>query len=382
MSANSSKSSKGAQERVEELEAQVKYLQSQLAQLMEEKRRWTRTPIPFHVEESDEEANNYQVNSSDEEVPRRKRQGSNLEDFRVEIPEFEGKLDPDHFLDWLQTIERIFEYKEVPEENKVKLVALKLRKYASIWWANLTAKRARNGKGKIRTWAKMRDKLKAKFLPSHYVQDNYFKLHHLKQGTKSVEEYTREFEQLLLKCDLREDDAQTMVRYLSGLDESIAHVVELHPYSSLDDLSSLAYKVEQQKKSKGKGTLSRPPSRPYSTTKPPYYPPKPQNPPQTKNAPPTVPNPSTKAPPKPKDKIRCFRCQGLGHIASECPNKRIISLAEYQASFEEPHDHQEDEEGENYEEENVEEVEEGPDEGELLVIRRPLSGFATHDNME
>ena len=37
--------------------------------------------------------------------------------------------------------------------------------------------------------------------PSHYVQDNYLKLHRLKQGSKSVEEYTREFEQLLLKCD-------------------------------------------------------------------------------------------------------------------------------------------------------------------------------------
>ena len=69
------------------------------------------------------------------------------------------------------------------------------------------AKRARKGKGKIRTWTKMRDKLKSKFLPPHYLQDNYLKLHHLKQGTKSVEEYTREFEQLLLKYDLREGDA-------------------------------------------------------------------------------------------------------------------------------------------------------------------------------
>jgi len=135
----------------------------------------------------------------------------------------------------------------------VKLVALKPRKYASIWWANLVAKRARKRKGKIKTWSKLRDKLKSKFLPSHYLQDNYLELHHLKQGTKSVEQHTREFEQLLLKCDLREDDAQTLVRCLSGLDEHIAHVVELHPYTSLDDLSSLAYKVEQEKKSKGKG---------------------------------------------------------------------------------------------------------------------------------
>jgi len=65
-------------------------------------------------------------------------------------------LDPDDFLEWLQTVERIFEYKEVPEDKKVKLVALKLRKYTSLWWTNLLAKRVRQGKVKIRTWEKMR----------------------------------------------------------------------------------------------------------------------------------------------------------------------------------------------------------------------------------
>jgi len=53
-------------------------------------------------------------------------------DFRVEIPEFEGQLNPDDFLDWLNTAERVFRYKEVRDDKKVKLVALKLRKYASI----------------------------------------------------------------------------------------------------------------------------------------------------------------------------------------------------------------------------------------------------------
>ena len=176
----------------------------------------------------------------------------------MDIPEFEGQLDPDHFLDWLQTVERLFKYKDISDDKKVKLVALKLRKYASIWCANLVATRVRKGKDKIRTWIKMREKLRSKFLPSHYLQDNYLKLHRLKQGPKSVEEYTREFEQLLLKCDLREDDPQTLVRYLSGLNEYIAHVVELHTYSSLDELSSLANKVEQQRKIKGKYLTPKP----------------------------------------------------------------------------------------------------------------------------
>jgi len=148
---------KDARERAE-LEAQVKYLQTQLGQLMKERRRWIRGfNSPGEREEPLEarEEDMRQVSSSSEEgdevgSPRPRRE-SHL-DFRVDISEFEGQLDPDLFLDWLQTVERIFEYKDISDDKKVKLVALKLRKYASIWWANLVATRVRKGKGKIRTW--------------------------------------------------------------------------------------------------------------------------------------------------------------------------------------------------------------------------------------
>ena len=61
--------------------------------------------------------------------PRRERRyTTNSNDFKVDLPEFEGKLDPNDFLELMQTVERIFEYKDVPKDKKVKLVALKLRK--------------------------------------------------------------------------------------------------------------------------------------------------------------------------------------------------------------------------------------------------------------
>ena len=84
----------------------------------------------------------------------------------------------------------------------------------------------KNGKGKMKSWRKMKGKLKGKFLPSHYLQENNSKLHHLKQGSLSVEEYSRAFEELLIKCVLKEDEEQTFVRYLGGLDERIVHVME------------------------------------------------------------------------------------------------------------------------------------------------------------
>jgi len=67
----------------------------------------------------------------------------------------------------------------------------------------LLSKRGRKGKGKIWTWEKMKSKLKDCFLPP-YVQVSYSKLRILTQGPMSVEECTKEYEKLLIKCDLQE----------------------------------------------------------------------------------------------------------------------------------------------------------------------------------
>ena len=36
----------------------------------------------------------------------------------IYIPEFEGKLNPEEFLDWLSAVERVVKYKDVPEDKK------------------------------------------------------------------------------------------------------------------------------------------------------------------------------------------------------------------------------------------------------------------------
>ena len=103
-----------------------------------------------------EQVFSHEVESSSEEEPfrmarREPRFQTNTNDFRVEVPEFEGKLDLEEFLEWLCTVERVFECKDVFENKRVKLVALRLRKYASLWWTNLCAKWVRTRKAKICT---------------------------------------------------------------------------------------------------------------------------------------------------------------------------------------------------------------------------------------
>jgi len=61
----------------------------------------------------------------------------NSNDFRVEIPKFEGKLDLNDFFRVVHVVERIFDYKEVLDDKKEKLVALRLKKYPSLWWTDL-----------------------------------------------------------------------------------------------------------------------------------------------------------------------------------------------------------------------------------------------------
>jgi hypothetical protein len=106
-----------------------------------------------------------------------------MNDIKVDIPDLEGELQPDEFVDWLQAIERVFEYKEILEEHKVNIVAVKLKKHALNWWENLKRKRRCEGKIKIKTWEKMGQKLTHKYLPLPYHQENFTQLQLSKESS-------------------------------------------------------------------------------------------------------------------------------------------------------------------------------------------------------
>ena len=112
-----------------EMRNRNEYLQRQLEQSMKQNRKAFESPSTSNSEDPVEGAKSQYSKVKGEEVnqpaqtPRRgwRIPLSNSNDFRIELSEFEGKLDPDEFLDWLDTVERIFEYKDVPEDKKVWL---------------------------------------------------------------------------------------------------------------------------------------------------------------------------------------------------------------------------------------------------------------------
>jgi len=137
-------------------------------------------------------------------------------------------------------------------------------------------------------------------------------------------------------------------------------------------VSILAHKVELQGKAKLKREAPKPPQRSYQFNEGGQpAPSKPLTPPMSTSNPKP---PISKPPLNPHKKRRCYKCQVLGHIALDCPNRNVITLAECQALEE-----VEWEQGGDDKEVHLIEVEEEcvveVDKGELLVLRRALSGF-------
>ena len=58
-----------------------------------------------------------------------------------------------------------------------------------------------------------------------------------------MEEFSAEFENLMIKGDLQEVEEQSIVRYLAGLRFKISKTVQLQPYNTLQDVIKLALKL-------------------------------------------------------------------------------------------------------------------------------------------
>ncbi|KAG2405923.1 uncharacterized protein HKW66_Vig0051780 [Vigna angularis] len=182
----------------------------------------------------------------------------------------------------------------------------------------------------------------------------------------SVEEYRQKMELYMMRAGIREEEGTTISRFLSGLNLDIRDRVELLPYQDLNDLVQICIKVEQQHLRKGlkinhfnssvkkdyrregKQVMEEEPSRNLWKEKE-----------KDRSREGTSLHTRT-------SEIKCFKCQGRGHMASQCPTKRTIILRDvdsYSSEEEEEKDTSKDEsEGEDS----------YPCEGDLLMMRRVL----------
>ncbi|KAH9656969.1 hypothetical protein KPL70_022870 [Citrus sinensis] len=116
-----------------------------------------------------------------------------------------GKSDPEAYLEWEKKIEFIFDCHNYSEAKKVKLAVIEFSDYA------ITG--------------------------------------------RSVDDYYKEMEIVMIRANVEEDREATMTQFLNGLNQEIADNVELQHYVEIEEIVHKAIKIEQQLKRKGRGHI-------------------------------------------------------------------------------------------------------------------------------
>ncbi|KAF8083116.1 hypothetical protein N665_0791s0013 [Sinapis alba] len=236
--------------------------------------------------------------------------------FKSEIPEFHGTANAEELLDWIVTVEEILEFKRVPLERCVLVIAMQFRNRAAAWWTQLKTSRIRLGKPKIMAWDKLKTKLRNTFLPYNYDQIMFQRLHHIRQGTRSVSDYSTEFFLLLTRVDIQDSERQLVARFTAGLRQQIQHTLNLFHPLTLSEAHQQAITIEAQTKTSfpawtNNRTSRTPPTQPSPT------PTDDSTPSKTDTA--VVPfsdNRNTRP-----SSLQCFSCGEIGHRQSNCPTR-------------------------------------------------------------
>lgn len=243
--------------------------------------------------------------------------------FKSEIPEYNGGPTAEELLDWLVTVEEILEFKKVPLDQCVPVIAMRFRQRAAAWWTQIKSTRTRQNKPKIATWDKLKKHLRKTFLPYNYDQLMFQRLHHLRQGTRTVEEYSTEFFLLLNRIDLQDSDSQLVARYIGGLRQKIQHTLNLFNPLTLAEAHQQAITVEAQNKTNFSPWSSNRAQRtsPIATT------------PATTTTATTTPVaqettiiPINQNQQRRPGTLRCFACGEPGHRQADCPTRNRRGL--------------------------------------------------------
>ncbi|KAM7489359.1 hypothetical protein LguiB_026843 [Lonicera macranthoides] len=74
----------------------------------------------------------------------RNGEDNNISSIKMKIPSFQGKNDPEAYLEWEKKVELVFDCHNYSEMKKVKLAAIEFSDYAIVWWDQLMLNRRRN----------------------------------------------------------------------------------------------------------------------------------------------------------------------------------------------------------------------------------------------
>jgi len=89
---------------------------------------------------------------------------------------------------------------------RVNLASVEFSNYALTWWNQIQENQLVLRHDHINTWDEMKRVMRRRFVPSSYQRDLRNRLQTLRQESKSVDDYFKEMELLLVRSRIREDE--------------------------------------------------------------------------------------------------------------------------------------------------------------------------------
>ena len=105
---------------------------------------------------------------------------------------FEGTVYPPVAEEWVSMIEKIFEFVQIKDEEKVKCAIYILRKDARIWWEAVM----KNSDVAVMTWAEFLREFNSEYHSKALINSKVAEFTRLQQGNLLVLEYVQQFDQL------------------------------------------------------------------------------------------------------------------------------------------------------------------------------------------
>ncbi|GFZ14592.1 hypothetical protein Acr_24g0007820 [Actinidia rufa] len=205
----------------------------------------------------------------------------------VEAPTFGGRLDPKAFTNWTREMDHFFEWYNLSDDRKVRFAKMKLISRAKLFWQSTEQRR----QPPVTDWVEMKEILREKYLPQSYQGDMLDKWNNLRQGSKPATEYVAQFEEYLMRCDIREDERMTLSRFRQMVSKpSFGHRFEsrntLRPPTTLPPSKPVPNIAPLLRDGKERGILAESPGM--------------------------------------KSTFQCYKCQGFGHKAANCGNRTLF----------------------------------------------------------
>jgi len=175
-----------------------------------------------------------------EEVPSYLRMMEQLQ--RIGTGYFSGGTSPEEADSWRSRVERNFGSSKCSVEYLVDLAVHFLEGDAHLWWRSVTAKRRQADM----FWADFVAEFNAKYCPQEALDRMEARFLELTQGERSVREYDREFNRLLVYAGRgMEDDQAQMRRFLRGLRPDWRVRCRVSQYATKAALVETAAEVEE-----------------------------------------------------------------------------------------------------------------------------------------